>query len=178
MDSSQRWFGYLEVGGSQTDVSPKRGFSGEKSFTIAERQVRRAPAREVLPGSTPAPCRRCLLRLRPQSKRPPYRAAVVEGAGAACGKQEKGLRRASAGLVGKYTACSKASRAHPAGFGIPSKLRIFPHLRPGGNECRWARFVGNVLVQTIAEKTVWARNSFKMSRFGQDFDPCPHFGLG
>jgi hypothetical protein len=92
-------------------------------------------------------------------------------------KQEKGLRKASVGLVGKYTACSKASRAHPAGLGIPSKLSIFPYLRPGGDKCRWARFVGNVLVQTIAQKTVWARNSSEMLRFGQDFDPCPNFGL-
>jgi hypothetical protein len=109
---------------------------------------------------------------------PARRATVVEGAGAACGKQGKGLRRASVGVVVKYTACSKASRAHAAGCGTPSKLSIFPNLRPGGNECRWARFLGNVLVQTIAQKTIWARNSSKMSRFGQDFDPCPNFGLG
>jgi hypothetical protein len=38
------------------------------------------------------------------------------------------------------------------------KIDIFPYLRPGGSECRWAHFVGNVLVQTIAHKTVWARN--------------------
>jgi hypothetical protein len=34
-------------------------------------------------------------------------------------------------------------------------------------ECRWARFVGNVLVQTIAQKTVLARNSSKMARLGK-----------
>jgi hypothetical protein len=83
--------------------------------------------------------------------------------------------------------CGSTRQVHGMLEGVPStrcrvrdasKLSIFLYLRPGGNECRWARFVGNVLVQTIAQKTVWARNSSKMSRFGQDFDPCPNFGLG
>jgi hypothetical protein len=87
-------------------------------------------------------------------------------------------RTPSVGVVGRYTACSKASRAQAAGCGTLSKLSFFPYLRPGGNECRWARFVGNVLVQTIPQKTAWSRNSSKISRFGQDFDPCPNFGLG
>jgi hypothetical protein len=54
----------------------------------------------------------------------------------------------------------------------------FPYLRPGENECRWARFIGNVLVQTIAQMTVWARNWSKLARFGKDFYPSPNFGLG
>jgi hypothetical protein len=34
-----------------------------------------------------------------------------------------------------------------------------------------------VLVQTIAQMTVRARNLSKKVRFGQGFDPCPNFGL-
>jgi hypothetical protein len=84
--------------------------------------------------------------------------------------------------------CGCGRQVHGVLEGVPSapcrmldaykKRSIFPLLRPGGNECTWAPFVGNVLDQTIAHKTVWARNSSKMARFGQDFDPCPNFGLG
>jgi hypothetical protein len=110
---------------------------------------------------------------------PAIQGNCCRGRGGSVRKAGERSTKGECGSIGRYTACSKASRPYSAGCGMHSNLSIFPYLRSGGNECRWARFEGDFLVQTIAQKTVWARkNSSKMARFGHDSDPCPTLDLG
>jgi hypothetical protein len=60
--------------------------------------------------------------------------------------------------------CGSSRQVH----GVFAKLSIFAYLRTGGNECRWSRFVGNVLIPNDRHGALWARKTLRMARFGQE----------